>query len=97
MSTRLRALLTFLALAVANGGCALTSKADAVSPRFFSPEPETRAQKLLGSDGPALELRLGEVESASYLEERISYRLHGSELAYYEDRLWTEAPEQYLR
>jgi cholesterol transport system auxiliary component len=31
------------------------------------------------------------------LEQRISYRLHASELAYYEDRLWTEAPEQYLR
>jgi cholesterol transport system auxiliary component len=99
MSARLRprTLLALCAFAVAHGGCALTSKADAVSPRFFSPELETRANVLPAAEGPALELRLGEVEAASYLEERISYRLHASELAYYEDRLWTEAPEQYVR
>jgi cholesterol transport system auxiliary component len=99
MSARLpaRTLLTLCVLAVAYGGCALTSKADAVSPRFFSPEQETRASRLPGPEGAALELRLGEVEAASYLEQRISYRLHASELAYYEDRLWTEAPEQYVR
>lgn len=99
MSTPLRArtLLTIGALAVLHGGCALTSKADAVSPRFFSPDQAVPAKKLPETDGAPLELRLGEVDSASYLEERISYRLHGSELAYYEDRLWTEAPERYLR
>ena len=99
MSARLaaRTLLAFCAFAFAHGGCALTSKADAVSPRFFSPEPETRAKVLPETEEAALELRLGEVEAASHLEERISYRLHASELAYYEDRLWTEAPEQYLR
>jgi len=99
MNARLRArtLLIFYVIVIAHGGCALTSKADAVSPRFFSPEQETRASELPPPEGAKLELRLGEVEAASYLEQRISYRLHASELAYYEDRLWTEAPEQYLR
>jgi cholesterol transport system auxiliary component len=97
MNARSKTLLGFCAFAFAHGGCALTSKADAVSPRFFSPEPAARAKEPPKTAGVPLELRLGEVDSASYLEERISYRLHGSELAYYEDRLWTEAPERYLR
>jgi cholesterol transport system auxiliary component len=97
MSVRSSTLLAFCAFAFAQGGCALTSKADAVSPRFFSLEQGTRAKELPETEGAPLELRLGEVEAASYLEQRISYRLHASELAYYEDRLWTEAPEQYLR
>jgi cholesterol transport system auxiliary component len=86
-----------LALALVIGGCALTSKGDALSPRFFSPEPELNAKTLPEPAGPPLELRLGQVEAASYLEERISYRPRPSELAYYEDRRWTEAPEHYLR
>ena len=82
---------------VVQGGCALTSKADALSPRFFSAELETRAAELPEPEGAPLELRLGQVEAASHLEERISYRLNGAELGYYEDRRWTEAPEHYLR
>ena len=77
--------------------CALTSKADAIYPRFFSPEAEP-AQTV--SPPPArttLALRMGQVEAASYVEERFAYRLGPSELAYYEDRRWTEAPERYVR
>jgi cholesterol transport system auxiliary component len=37
------------------------------------------------------------VGAASHLDERISYRVHASELGYYEDRRWTEHPEEYLR
>jgi cholesterol transport system auxiliary component len=86
-----------LGFALVLGGCALTSKGDALSPRFFSPEPESNGGELPEPAGPPLELRLGQVEAASYLEERISYRVRPSELAYYEDRRWTEAPEHYLR
>jgi cholesterol transport system auxiliary component len=92
-----RMVLGGLGFALVLGGCALTSKGDAMSPRFFSPEPERSAKALPEPAGPPLELRLGQVEAASYLEERISYRLRPSELAYYEDRRWTEAPEHYLR
>jgi cholesterol transport system auxiliary component len=84
-------------LAVAYGGCALTSKGDAQSPRFFSLETRNEATELPEPDGAPLELRLGQVDAAAHLEERIAYRLHGTELAYYDDRRWTEAPEQYLR
>jgi len=79
-----------LLLAVAYGGCALTSKADAQSPRFFSLEARAAAPELPEPEGAPLELRLGQVDAAAYLEERI-------ELAYYDDRRWTEAPEQYVR
>ncbi len=100
MSTCARA-FGFLALhllAVVYGGCALTSKADARSPpRFFSAELPTRAPLLAESGAFPLELRMGQVDAASHLEERISYRLNGAELGYYDDRRWTEAPEQYLR
>ena len=75
--------------------CALTSKADAVYPRFFSPEP-VAAEAMAPAASP-LTLRLGQVSAASYVEERFAYRVAPSELSYYEDRRWTESPEQYLR
>jgi cholesterol transport system auxiliary component len=84
-------------LAVAYGGCALTSKGDAQSPRFFSLETRDQDPKLPEPAGTPLELRLGQVDAAAHLEERIAYRLRGTELAYYDERRWTEAPEQYVR
>lgn len=82
-----------------SSGCALTSKANALYPRFFSPETvaEQVALPLPAPAGPALALRLGQVEAASHVEERFAYRLDASELSYYEDRRWTEPPERYLR
>ncbi len=76
-------------------GCALTSKAEVVTPRYFSAEPTHAAP----SDKAAqpYELRLGQVSSASHLDERVAYRLGGSEMGFYEDRRWTEIPEAYLR
>ena len=76
-------------------GCALTSKGDALSPRYFSPEPGA----VLGSPraARAFEMRLGQVSSASHLDERIAYRVGGSEMGFYDDRRWTEIPEAYLR
>jgi cholesterol transport system auxiliary component len=37
------------------------------------------------------------VEGAEYLEERLVFRDSGTELGYYAERRWTEAPEQYLK
>jgi cholesterol transport system auxiliary component len=37
------------------------------------------------------------VNSASHLEERLLYRESQYELGYYQERRWTEAPEQYLK
>ena len=88
----------FVALAVA--GCALTSKSDPLMPRYYNPErsgeairPATRQ----ASSTPAEELRLGRVEGAAYLEERLVFRGSTTELGYYAERRWTEAPEGYLK
>jgi cholesterol transport system auxiliary component len=75
--------------------CALTGKADALSPRYFSPEQVASVQKTPNSQ--QLELQLGQVSSASHLDERIAYRLSGAEVGFYDDRRWTEIPEAYLR
>jgi cholesterol transport system auxiliary component len=93
--TVLVALLSAWALVLSS--CALTSKGTALAPRFFSPERPTAAAPLADPPGEPLELRLGSVGAASHLDERISYRVHASELGYYEDRRWTEHPEEYLR
>lgn len=83
-------------------GCALASKGEALSPRFFSPVPPAERTPSAGLDAPgpsahAPELRMGRIEPAAHLEERIAYRLSATELAYYEDRRWTEPPEQFVR
>jgi cholesterol transport system auxiliary component len=91
------ALLVLLSLV---SGCALTSKGKALSPRYYSVDVPGGAR---GQSEPAsadrlpLELRLGRVEGASHLEERIVFRNEGSELGYYEERRWTEEPQEFLR
>jgi cholesterol transport system auxiliary component len=101
MSTRLlfnwcvaSALLCCSALAGA-GGCALMTKAETVTPRYFSAEHAKKDAHI--AKAPRLQLRLGTVSSASHLDERICYRLNTAELGFYEDRRWTEIPEEYLR
>jgi cholesterol transport system auxiliary component len=95
--TRPRSLLTFVALLGSASSCALTGKADALYPRFFSPEIDAAPAPAPARAQPPLALRLGRVEAASYVEERFAYRVEPSELSYYEDRRWTEPPERYLR
>lgn len=79
-------------------GCALTSRSEASAPRYFSPErrDESRSASAPAS-GRAMELRLGRVTGASYLDDRLVYRSSAHELGYYQERRWTEAPERYLR
>lgn len=83
------------ALPVLVSGCALTSKAEVVTPRYFSPEPVRAARSPKAPEG--LELRLGQISCASHLDERIAYRVGFSEMGFYEDQRWTESPEAYLR
>jgi uncharacterized lipoprotein YmbA len=82
-------------LPVGSLGCALTSKAEVVTPRYFSPEPLSASHSPKATD--VLELRLGQVSAASHLDERIAYRVGGAEMGFYEDQRWTENPEAYLR
>jgi cholesterol transport system auxiliary component len=86
-------------------GCALLTKADPLTPRYFSAEPSGTGPTTGGSvtalpsDSPASarELKLGRVTSASYLGERLVFRDSPYELGFYEDRRWTEKPEAYFR
>ena len=91
----MRGILRGLALCAWLSGCALMSKGEALSPRYFSPTLD--APPASSAESTPLELRLGRIESAAHLEERIAYRLSPTELAYYEDRRWTESPEQFVR
>lgn len=88
-------------MAVFLGACALTSKADLVEIRYFSPEversrpnPETQDA---GRSDRALEMRLGRVSSGPNLRDHIAYRITRYELGYYDDLRWTEHPEAYVR
>jgi len=105
MKPLLRALVVTLGLPLAIGGvagCALTSKADVVTIRYFTPEG---ARPRVASPGasagarssPAVEVRLGRVSSGPSLRERITYRDADHELGYYDELRWTERPETYVR
>jgi ABC-type uncharacterized transport system auxiliary subunit len=77
-------------------GCALMSKGEALSPRYFSPQlepPPAAAQR----EAQAPELRIGRIDPAAHVEVRIAYRVSDTELAYYDDRRWTEPPEEFVR
>jgi hypothetical protein len=90
MNTPHFARVTLLVTCLSPLGCALTSKADALSPRYFSPEQAPEPSAARAAPERRLELRLGQVSSASHLDERISYRLSSSEVGFYEERRWTE-------
>ena len=96
-AVRGRDFLISVALLGVASSCALTGKADALYPRFFSPEIDVSPAAAPARVGPPLGLRLGKVEAVSFVEERFAYRVEPSELSYYEDRRWTEPPERYLR
>jgi ABC-type uncharacterized transport system auxiliary subunit len=94
-----RCTLVCFALALAVGsGCALLSKADSGSARYFRLERED------GDPGvgpaaapvrvePAPALRIGRVTGSQYLDEQLVYRASPMEVGYSRDLRWTEPPE----
>jgi len=88
-------LVLLLVASLGQASCALTSKADALSPRYFNPLP--RAEQRSPAAPQPFELRLGQLSAASNLDERIAYRVSAAEVGFYDDRRWTEPPEAYLR
>lgn len=93
---------TILTLALtAPLGCALTQKATPTDARFFSPElpagATSSAPPVERPTGSALELRLGRITASAHIRERMVYRDSPYELGFYDDRLWTERPDAYLR
>jgi cholesterol transport system auxiliary component len=89
---------TKLALCTLLAGCALASKSDPWTTRYFSPEAATGSEAApAASDSGNLQLRLGRINAGKHLRERIAFRSSEHELGYYEDRRWTEQPDVYLR
>jgi cholesterol transport system auxiliary component len=86
------------ALALSASACALTSKSDPILPRYFSPErSDAIAKPGFAAGGVGAELRIGTISAASHLDERMVFRDSTFELGYYQEKRWTEAPEEYLR
>lgn len=97
-ASRCRALVLCALSALLAAGCALTDKSVPVSPRYFSPErPGNVARTGAAAPASMAELRLGRINGASHLDERLVFRDSDYELGYYEERRWTEEPAEYLR
>ena len=80
-------------------GCALTQKSDPVTLRYFAPDSASASREPASdaSLGRGLELRIGRVNAASSIKDRISFRDETHEVGYYDDLRWSEKPEAYLR
>jgi ABC-type uncharacterized transport system auxiliary subunit len=81
-------------------GCALTSKSDPTLLRYYSLDAPRRRAHPPGSPAAGsapLQLRLGRVNAASYIRDRIAFRDSSVEVGYYDDLRWTEKPEAYVR
>jgi ABC-type uncharacterized transport system auxiliary subunit len=102
---RLGLTLFSLVLAGCHLGGALTAKGKTLEVRYFTPVTHAPAGEGAASppaagpvpEAPPLELRLGRVEAASYLREKIAFRDSGEEVGYYETLRWTETPDAFAR
>lgn len=77
-------------------GCALTQKARPLDVAYYTPEvlpPGVTSRQA----APCLALRLGRVASGTDLGSRIVVTDGAYRVRYYDDRRWTERPENYLR
>lgn len=89
-------------LLLGSTSCALLSKADVAEARYYSPERQKppdppRDPDAKPDSNPAHKLRLRAVRAGAHLKHRIVFRESPTKLGFYEDRLWTELPEDYLR
>jgi cholesterol transport system auxiliary component len=78
--------------------CALLSKSEPNIPRYFSPETASApAAPTAPMPESGLEMRLGVVKADGYIKDKIVHRDSTYEVGYYEERLWTDKPEAYVR
>lgn len=77
-------------------GCALLSKGAPITPRYFAPELSPSAERVSSSAKSGEPLRVGSIKAGPHLRERMAYRISEQEVAYYDERRWTERPEAYL-
>jgi cholesterol transport system auxiliary component len=78
-------------------GCALLSKSAPITPRYFTPELSRGAGEAASAPKTDQKLRIGNIKAGPHLRERMAYRTSEQEVAYYNERRWTERPEAYLR
>ena len=89
-----RSLILCLA-ALSLQSCALFSKGEVTTRRYFSPDLPV-AQNANLERRTDLQLRLARVSANRTLSERIMYRDSEHEVGFYEELVWTERPEAYL-
>ena len=90
-STLIVLILTVLSLP----SCALFSKGEVTSRRYFSPDLPVAENANL-ERRTELQLRLARVSANRTLSERIMFRETEHEVGFYDDLVWTERPEAYL-
>lgn len=88
--------VTTIALTSLLAGCSFFGKVAPLAPRYYDPTPEPTGGAARAEVGEK-SLRLGHVLGSSHLRERIAYHTNPQELGFYEERRWTERPENYLR
>lgn len=90
-------LIALVGLLCALEACSFFGKVPPMHPRFFEPEPAVLSRTRAHQHGGGPALRLGQVVGSSFLRERIAYHLSEHELGIYDERRWTERPEDYFR
>jgi uncharacterized lipoprotein YmbA len=91
-------LLPILALTML--GCALTSKSDPTILRYYSldaPRHREPGPSPPPTADPPARLRVGRINAALYIRDRLAFRESDVAIGYYEDFRWTERPESYVR
>ena len=94
------ALALVLAASASSVGCALVSKSDPTLLRYYSLDAPRHREHPPGSPAAGalpLQLRVGRVNAASYIRDRIAFRTSSVEIGYYDDLRWSEKPESYVR
>ena len=76
--------------------CAFFSKGEVTTRRYYSPDlpPSSAPGPVLRSSA---ELRLGRITAGASIAERMMFRESTHEVGFYDDRIWTEKPDSYLR
>jgi cholesterol transport system auxiliary component len=109
----MKAQLLVIALAASGSlaGCSMFSRSSPVEVRYFSPEPapvagarptptKTPLQPTGATEPSTRErrsVRLGRIAPSEHLREEIVRRESPYEIDVYENRLWTEPPDVYVR
>jgi cholesterol transport system auxiliary component len=82
--------------ALSLSACALTSRSEPMRIRYFTLE-DSPSQPSAPPARDSLELRIGRIDAGQHLDEEMAFRNGPHELEYYDDRRWTEKPQEFLR